>query len=699
MMGRCGHKVRGLAARRAGPYKRPMPLRLPARWVVLPTALVLFGLAATGAPPRALPEGKLPDDVRLAPPKDLDGYFPFEVPASKEAWEPRAERVRKQILVSQGLWPLPAKSPLEPVIHGRKDQGDYTVEKVYFQSAPGFFVTGNLYRPKGKSGRLPGVLCPHGHWTNGRFLDQGEEMVRKEIAAGAERFEESGRSPLQARCVTLARMGCVVFHYDMLGYADSQQLSMQLVHGFAKQRTEMNDPVRWGFFSPQAESRFQSVMGLQTWNSIRALDFLEGLPDVDGKRIAVTGASGGGTQTFLLCGVDPRPAVAFPAVMVSTAMQGGCTCENASGLRVGTGNIELAALFAPKPMGMTGANDWTIDMPSKGYPELQKLYELMGAKDRVMLKHLPHFGHNYNYVSRSAMYQWFNRHLGLGLKEPVIEENFPRLTADELSVWNDRHVKPRGGDDFERDLIQWWTADATKQLAAAASTEEGRRTVIQPAIDITVGRTLAEVGTVEWELGPKTDDGQMISMTGLLRSKARGEVVPVTFLHPKSWSGRTVILATTSGKAGLYTSDGEPTPEVRRHLNAGATVVGVDLMYQGEFLTDGKAIVQARKVKNPREAAAYTFGYNTSVFQQRVHDLLTVIAFVKHHEKASKEIVLEATGGAEAWTACAKAVSGDAVQTAPGGAGAFRFASVRDILSPDFVPGGAKYLDPFVLGK
>lgn len=691
--------VRGLAARRVGPYKRSMPLRLPAPWVVLPAALVLFGLAATGAPPRALPEGKLPDDVRLAPPKDLDGYFPFEVPASKAAWEPRAERVRKQILVSQGLWPLPAKSPLEPVIHGRKDQGDYTVEKVYFQSAPGFFVTGNLYRPKGKSGRLPGVLCPHGHWTNGRFLDQGEEMVRKEIATGAERFEESGRSPLQARCVTLARMGCVVFHYDMLGYADSQQLSMQLVHGFAKQRPEMNDPVRWGFFSPQAESRFQSVMGLQTWNSIRALDFLEGLPDVDGKRIAVTGASGGGTQTFLLCGVDPRPAVAFPAVMVSTAMQGGCTCENASGLRVGTGNIELAALFAPKPMGMTGANDWTIDMPSKGFPELQRLYELMGAKDRVMLKHLPHFGHNYNYVSRSAMYQWFNRHLGLGLKEPVIEENFPRLTADELTVWNDRHVKPRGGDDFERDLIQWWTADATKQLAASAGTEEGRRNVIQPAIDITIGRTLAEVGTVEWELGPKTDDGQVISMTGLLRNKARGEVVPVTFLHPKSWSGRTVILATTLGKAGLYTAEGEPTTEVRRHLNAGATVVGVDLMYQGEFLADGKPIVQARKVKNPREAAAYTFGYNTSVFQQRVHDLLTVIAFVKHHEKASKEIVLEAAAGAEAWTACAKAVSGDAVQAAPGGAGSFRFASVRDILSPDFVPGGAKYLDPFVLGK
>src|ERR1051325_10436318 len=113
-------------------------------------------------------------------------------------------------------------------------------------------------------------------------------------------------------------------------------------------------------------------MGLQTWNSIRALDFVTSLPDVDASRIGVTGASGGGTQTFILCAVDPRPAVEFPAVMVSTAMQGGCTCENASLLRIHTGNIEFAALFAPKPQGMTCANDWTKEMSTKGFPELKQ---------------------------------------------------------------------------------------------------------------------------------------------------------------------------------------------------------------------------------------------------------------------------------------------------------------------------------------
>src|SRR3954451_3527295 len=182
-----------------------------------------------------------------------------------------------------------------------------------------------------------------------------------QLKQGAEKTMESARYPLQARCAQLARMGCVVFHYDMVGNADSQSI-----------------PHRVGFTDAEAELRQQSFMGLQTWNSIRALDFLCSLPDVDPARIGVTGASGGGTQTFMLCAIDDRPAAAFPAVMVGTAMQGGCICENCSYLRIDGNNVQIAACMAPRPLGMTGAEDWTKDIMTKGLPELKQIYGLYG---------------------------------------------------------------------------------------------------------------------------------------------------------------------------------------------------------------------------------------------------------------------------------------------------------------------------------
>ncbi|MFV1967031.1 MAG: acetylxylan esterase, partial [Pirellulaceae bacterium] len=308
----------------------------------------------------------------------------------------RRKELRRQVLVATGLWPMPEKTPLNAVIHGRAERNGFTIDKVYFESVPGHFVTGLLFRPVGKSGRLPGVLCPHGH--GGRLQDHGAKKIRQLLVEGRKRFEDCGRFPKLSRCAQLARMGCVVFIYDMLGYADNVQISRQIAHGFSKQRPDYERAQGWRFYSTQAELRLQSIMGLQTWNATRALDFLCSLPDVDAKRVGVTEGSGGGTQTILLCATDPRPIVAFPRGMVSTAMQGGCTCENCCLLRVGTGNVELTALFAPKPQGMTAANDWTKEMMTKGYPELQKLYAMLGAKNHVLCKSMTHFPHNYNYV-------------------------------------------------------------------------------------------------------------------------------------------------------------------------------------------------------------------------------------------------------------------------------------------------------------
>lgn len=663
----------------------------------LPLGLLLVFLGtviAADEPPRVLPKGQLPNDARLKPLKDYDGYFPFTVPANVDDWKARREVVIRRILVSQGLWPLPTKTPLNPVIHGRVERDGYTVERVFFESMPGFFVTGSLYRPVGKTGKAPVVLCPHGHWNNGRFHDAGRGNVRKEIVNGAERFEEGGRSPLQARCVQLARMGCVVFHYDMIGYADSTQLSFELVHRYGTIRPEMNTAENWGLFSTQAEANLQSVMGLQTWNSIRALDFVLALPDADAERVAVTGASGGGTQTMLLAAIDPRITVAFPAVMVSTAMQGGCTCENASLLRVDTGNIEFAALFAPGPQGMTAANDWTKEMATKGFPELKQVYALLGKPENVALHNFVHFGHNYNYVSRSSMYQLINKQFKLGLEEPVVEEDYKRLSQDEMTVWNDKHPKPAGGDDFERKLCKYWREDAQQQLDAAANDPAKLRAIVGPAVETLIGRGLPSAKDITYDQSIKEEKGTWILMAGLMKRAKTGEETPLVFLYPKQWNKQVVLWLHEDGKAGLFQPDGAPQAEVKKLLDGGATVVGIDLMSQGEFLADGQPLKETPKVPNKREFAGYTFGFNHSVFAQRVHDVLAAIVFVKNHDLKPQRVDLIGLGPVAGPLAlAARSQAKDQITSAAIDTAGFRFSGLLDYRDPKFLPGGAKYWD------
>jgi dienelactone hydrolase len=667
-------------------------------WLLVPQQVT-----AQSGPPRALPPGQLPQDARLGKLRTLDDYFPFTRVDSAEAWAKRAEQVRRQAKVATGLWPMPTRTALEPVIHGKVDRDDYTVEKVYFQSIPGHFVTGSLYRPKGRSDKLPAVLCPHGHWNNGRFYDAGPDEVRRQIAQGAERFDPAGRYPLQARCVQLARMGCVVFHYDMEGYADSVQIDHR-----PGLRESMNTKENWGFYSPQAELHLQSMMGLQTWNSVRALDFVLSLPDVDAKRVAVTGASGGGTQTFMLFAVDDRPTLSAPMVMVSTAMQGGCTCENADYLRIGAGNIDIAALAAPRPLVVVGAHDWTQEIMSKGYPDLKNLYKMLGHEGSVRGTAYTHFEHNYNAVTRSFVYTFINQHFNLSQKEPVIERDFRPLSVEEMSVWDAKHPKPSGGqvgDEHERAVIRWMTEDAAKQVAALAPRDEKSlaefRRVVGGAFDAMIGRRLDDVGAVEWELKDKVDKGSYLQMAGLVKATDKGEQLPALFLHPKEWNKQVVLWVHEKGKAGLLGDGGTPTAAVARLLQGGYSVAAADLLCQGEFLTESQKQGGEARVfpygegKEPwQKAAVYTFGYNRPLFAQRVHDVLTLVRLMQTSDHPTEKVHLVGLGPvAGPIAAAARAQAGGAIDKAAIDTGGFRFASLDRVSDPMFLPGAAKYGD------
>lgn len=645
-------------------------------------------------PPHTLPPGQVPSDTRLGPLRGEKGDFSFIAAKSRQEWERRARYLRKVMNVTLGLWPMPTRTPLNPVIYGLIEQDNYTIEKVYFESIPGFYVTGNLYRPKNKTGKCPGVLSPHGHFPGGRFQDEGLETVRQKIADGAERFEDGGRSFMQSRCVQLARMGCVVFHYDMIGYGDSVQIPLEVVHRFSNLRQKFKEPPAKGFYSASAELNLQNPMGLHTYNSIRALDFLLSLPQVDSERIAVTGGSGGGTQTFMLCAVDDRPLVSIPVVIVSTTRQGGCTCENISGFRIGMYNLEITALHSPKPLLLISADDDTRTISERGFPELKQLYNMLKEAQNVSHVAFLQYPHNYNYVSRAAMYEWINRHLKLELTEPMVERPYNRQTQTELSVWDQQHPQPQTDPDFEIRLLEWLTEDAGKQIAAANPRDTPSlrhyRQLVGGAWDVLLGR-LSDIPELKFEQTKSRDMGDYSEEVGILSYRTIENhiaALPMVKLTPKNAGKRTVVWIDKEGKAGLYENDGSLKPPIRKLINAGMTVIGVDLLYQGEFLAGGQPPKRQRWLPNEEGYAGWTYCYNLPVFARRVHDILAVIEFANSGEVDLIGLKVSGHLAAAAVAQARGAVSRTAINT-----DGFRFSSLNDVYDIDFMPGAAKYGD------
>lgn len=677
---------------------RPMTMTLITALLCMPTLRADDRQDNTENRPRVLPPGELPDDSRLGPLKGERGDFLLRPASSDGEARAQADHVRRVMQVTMGLWPTPERTPLNAVVHGRIDLGDYSIEKVYFESVPGFFVTGNLYRPKDKAERRAAVLSPHGHFPGGRFQDEGIDVVRRKIEYGAERFEDGGRSFMQSRCVQLARMGCVVFHYDMVGYGDCEQIPLDVAHRFSRSRIKFDEPPGTGFYSAAALLHLNNQLGLHTWNSIRALDFLTSLPDVDPDRIAVTGGSGGGTQTFMLGAIDDRPLVSIPVVIVSADRQGGCTCENICGLRIDTHNLDFTALHAPKPQLLISADDATRTMSTRGFPELKRHYQAHGAAADIRHVALTQFPHNYNYVSRNAMYEFVNQHLKLGLDQPIVEKAYRRLTRRELSVWDDEHPRPSIDLEFEQRLLDQINTANQRQLAALtphdADSLRKYEDVVGSAWDVVL-RSLPNEPNLRFVKKSTLDADGYMAAYGLLSYRtieALDATLPVIALTPENATGRIVIWIGELGKADLFNQHGVPRAPVRRLLGKGHTVIGADLLGQGEFVANGSPLLRQRSLPGETGFGGWTYCYNLPLFARRVHDVLAIIQFA-HRSNEATDIDLIGLKQAGPVVAAAVVQSPVRINRVAVHTTGFRFEEVNDVYDARFLPGAAKYGD------
>lgn len=641
-------------------------------------------------------------ETRQRPPVTLHGEHSYRPLREGQSWEDRRDEIRTRVQLAAGLLPFPERTDLNARRFGVVEGEGFRVERVFFESFPGHFVTGSLFTPSGSSlqkglqeGKRPGVLCPHGHWTDGRLYDSlsrgGGRGAREQIAEGAERFWNASRNPIVARCVQLARMGCVVLVYDMIGNADS----VQLVEHRRGPREEMNgsEPGQWGFVSPQATLRLQTNFGLQTWNSVRALDYLTSLPEVDPDRLLVTGASGGATQTMILAAIDDRIDAAFPAVMASTAMQGGCTCENSHYLRIDQGNIDIAAAVAPRPLGLTAADDWTVELETKGHPDLKALYQSLDCPQHYEAHFDIHFGHNFNHVSRTHLYNFANRHFQLGETTPVLEQDFVHLGWPQLSVWSDPSQKPENylaGPDHEREVNRIWAESSearwkqAREKAAAGNREEVD-SWLRPAWETILRKPAMEGRQYVFELGPKSSDEQIVTMSGKIGDAEMSDPIAATIYYPKNWNGEVVIQL---GEKGRMTE-----------VSAGeSAVICLDLFGQNDDEARNPPTTYSGKgdlaADSWQRSPVYFYGYNDSVWVRRVHDLFAAIQMARQHPDWDvKKISVVARGPLASVAIGAGLLAGEALDETDLDLEGFRFAGVADNWDDYMVPGAVKYGD------
>lgn len=526
------------------------------------------------------------NDARGGTSRDLN--TPYTFPGyTKAEWTEKAAALRQQIRVANGLVPTHEPTPLNAEIFGKIEREDYSVEKVYFEPFPGFLTTGNLYRPLGKSGPFPGIVSPHGHWGRGRL-------------------ENIERGSIPGRCINFAKQGYVIFAYDMIGYNDSGK---QIDHNYGGAREDL-----WGL----------SAMGLQLQNSMRSIDFLEGLPDVDNERIGCTGASGGGTQTFILTAVDERIKVSAPVNMISATMQGGCICENAANLRLDVSNLEIGALMAPRPLLLVSATgDWTVKTPTVEYPAIRSIYAHFDAEDKVHQVQVD-AEHNYNKESREAVYAWFAKWF---------------LGAEDASAFKEVAFEVEPDEDLlafsEREL----PAHALKQEAFLPAWIDR----CQEAIEKRKPTNAAELQTFNEELGsglqralgldlPKITDITLVEPEGafpttyqtnlsakhlVIGRKGVGDTIPAILFSPEPQVGHDpiVLIVHPEGKEKLIDSEtGDPSPLITDLLSADRRVLLIDVFGTGEHGDYERS-----------EDTGFFTTYNRTTAALRVQDIVTAL--------------------------------------------------------------------------
>jgi dienelactone hydrolase len=432
------------------------------------TSLTGIGLASTGiiptycAQPLAASLTSEQDSItKLIPlnrfPRMAQEYFVERVRQVEQRSEKRRSLLRSkkdaeayvhevQAKIRQCFGPWPGKTPLNATVTGILERDTYNVEKVIFESRPGFPVTANLYIPKGRKFPLPAVVGTCGHSDNGK-----------------------ASPPYQSFAQGLVKMGYVVLIFDPLGQGERLQYfnnDLKPRHGIGV--------LEHIYAGNQMVLTGESLSAWFAWDGIRALDYLLTRPEVDSKHVGVTGNSGGGTQTTWLCGVEPRFTMAAPSCFVTTFrrnMENELPADSEQyppqALALELDHSDFIAALAPKPVILLGQQKDFFDARGleESFTRLKHLYKLLGAEHNIQLFIGPDY-HGYSQLNREAMYRWFNK-----VTEISDLDSEPSLTLEKDE---DLFCTPHGQTgEFKPNTVFYYTHNKSYELKNKRSNLSG----------------------------------------------------------------------------------------------------------------------------------------------------------------------------------------------------------------------------------
>ncbi len=356
-------------------------------------------------------------------------------PSSEAQWTERAKGLRQDVLQALRLDPLPQKTPLQANVLGHTQLEGYRIERVTFESRPGFVVTANVYVPDG-AGPFPVVISPVGHWTAGK-----------------------SHPVVTARGRALASLGFLTLTYDPFG------------QGERKVPGNSHDE------SPGLNLSGHTNLSIMVWDSMRALDYVLTRSDADGTRIALTGASGGGLNSLFTSVADPRVHVSAPAVYVTqyedflATGATHCSCSHVPAVASFTDMGEIAALFAPRPQLLLDALDDPM-FPTQGAlkaeGQARTVYELFGAGDALRLQSFPG-DHGLPKPMREAIYGFLDHHLLAGADEPLPEPELDELPASVFQCFEGGQVPATS--PTVKELAKQWAEAAASALPSPTELE------------------------------------------------------------------------------------------------------------------------------------------------------------------------------------------------------------------------------------